>query len=468
MFQGRLAISIWDFILTPFVLFIIFIIAGRNIRQLSEQEPIYEFYLRGLLLRVGGSIVLCIIYVFYYGGGDTINYWGSGIILNKLIFKDFFVYLDIMGGDLSWKNYATFDISTSHPDYMLRDKNAFAVVRFVSPFCLITGNSYVAATALVAWFTYGGIWRMYKVFAELFPAVSRQMAYTCLLVPSVAFWGGGILKDTFTLWGACLFFYGFYKLFIASYSVSRMKYLFLIVLSSYVMISLKPYVFNVLMPTCLLWYITHRIRKIESGFGRALLLPILLIGGSVVVALVINRLGDSLGDFADVNKTVQKAKVTQQDLKRSEYGGNSFDIGNFDGSLGSGLRLFPAAVFAGLFRPTIIDVRNPVMFMSALENLFLLYLFLMTIRKVGLGFFLNTIRTEPILTFAFSFSILMAFAIGLTTSNFGSLVRYRIPVVPFFFTSLYIMQFLKERSDFENDNPGMEYQPEKLDTKTEA
>ncbi len=458
MYNGHPVIGIWDFILTPFILFLIFIISGRSIRTKLETEPIYEFYMKGLMLRLAGSIGFCLVYVFYYGGGDTINYWGSGCTLNRMLNKNLLVYFDILFGDLSWDNYAQFDLATSHPEYMLRDAKAFAVVRFVAPFCLVTIKSYVSATLLVAWFTYSGIWRLYKVFTELFPSLRRQMAYTALFVPSVSFWGGGILKDTFSLWGACLFFYGFYMLFFKG--GGKLKYSALLIIASYVILSLKPYIFQAMLPTCAGWYFVNRLKAVESGFAKALIAPFFLAVGVIFIALVFNQVQGSLGDFSSLDKSIEKAKVTQTDLKRSEYGGNSFDIGTFDGSPLSAAKLFPAAVFAGMFRPTILDVRNPVMFVSALENLMLLYLFLQTVYMVGIGRFISLIRGEPLLVFTISFSILMAFSVGLTTSNFGSLVRYRIPIVPFFFSSMFVIRYLKQKTDFEEANPGLVFQAE--------
>ena len=38
-----------------------------------------------------------------------------------------------------------------------------------------------------------------------------------------------------------------------------------------------------------------------------------------------------------------------------------------------------------------------------------------------------------------TFSLFFAFSVGLTTSNFGSLVRYKIPAMPLYVASLYII-----------------------------
>ena len=45
------------------------------------------------------------------------------------------------------------------------------------------------------------------------------------------------------------------------------------------------------------------------------------------------------------------------------------------------------------------------------------------------------------------FSLFLAFAIGISTSNFGSLVRYKIPVMPFYIASLFIINYYDSLRD---------------------
>ena len=60
------------------------------------------------------------------------------------------------------------------------------------------------------------------------------------------------------------------------------------------------------------------------------------------------------------------------------------------------------------------------------------------------GFFKFFFR-HHLLTFSLVFSLFFAFSVGLTTSNFGSLVRYKIPAEPFYIASMIIINsFLKE------------------------
>jgi hypothetical protein len=39
------------------------------------------------------------------------------------------------------------------------------------------------------------------------------------------------------------------------------------------------------------------------------------------------------------------------------------------------------------------------------------------------------------------FVLILAFGVGTNSGNFGTLVRYKIPLIPFFLSSLFIMRY---------------------------
>jgi hypothetical protein len=51
----------------------------------------------------------------------------------------------------------------------------------------------------------------------------------------------------------------------------------------------------------------------------------------------------------------------------------------------------------------------------------------------------TVISDHPILMCSFIFSILFAFLIGLTTANFGALVRFKIPLVPLYVSTMMVL-----------------------------
>ena len=44
----------------------------------------------------------------------------------------------------------------------------------------------------------------------------------------------------------------------------------------------------------------------------------------------------------------------------------------------------------------------------------------------------------------FVFSLIFAISVGISSGNFGTLVRYKIPLMPFYLAGLYIMQSITQ------------------------
>ncbi|MBQ4230434.1 MAG: hypothetical protein II671_02690, partial [Salinivirgaceae bacterium] len=105
--------------------------------------------------------------------------------------------------------------------------------------------------------------------------------------------------------------------------------------------------------------------------------------------------------------------------------------GEIDPSLGGLLAKAPAAIVAGVFRPFLWESRNVLMLISGLETFAIMLLITYLLFKFGLRRMASVIMRNPFLISAFVFMITYAFFVGLTTANFGALVRYRMPVIVF-------------------------------------
>ena len=90
-----------------------------------------------------------------------------------------------------------------------------------------------------------------------------------------------------------------------------------------------------------------------------------------------------------------------------------------------------------------------MMMVSGLENLFILLFTLYVHYKVKIIGIFKYFNKNSLLTFSLIFSLFFAFAVGISTSNFGSLVRYRIPLLPFYVSSLIIIRYLYEKEKTE-------------------
>ncbi len=154
-----------------------------------------------------------------------------------------------------------------------------------------------------------------------------------------------------------------------------------------------------------------------------------------------------MGKFS-IEQISKTAQITESDLKQDYYGGHSFDIGNFEPTPAGYLKVFPKAFVAGAYRPFIWESGNIVMIMSSLENTFLLFLTLLIFIRNSPYNILKRLFKEPLLFFSFSYSVFFAFAVGLTTANFGALVRFKIAYLPFFVACLYILSRKEKKAEY--------------------
>jgi hypothetical protein len=429
--------------MVPLFLVLAHYFSSRTASKMIGGNPEYKYYRKGLLFKIYAGLAFGLVYAFYYGGGDTMIYWMDAKILNSMILTEPLCYLKIIFGDTRPLWFYCFDLSEYVPHHYLRDQQSYTVSRLSAPFALLSIDSFFGCTILVSWLCFGGIWRLYTVFVEEYPALQKELAIAFLFIPSVAFWGSGIMKDTYTLTAACWMTSSVYGLFLKRRNV--FWNLVYGILAAYVMIVMKPYIFVALLPGTLIWVVFNRIQKIQNQAVKVLSAPVIIMIGFVLGAGVFSQTAGQLQEYGSVDAIVNKAVATQEDLKREAYEGNSFDIGVIDPSIGGMARMAPVAIFAGLFRPTLLDVKNPIMMISALENTALMLFLVYMLYSVGVFSFAKYVFTKPMILFSLVFAVFFAFAVGLTTSNFGSLVRYKIPSVPFLLASLYMMRYSKEK-----------------------
>jgi len=434
-------LSVFDLLLTPIYIFFAWLVANFIKNKNIYNHPEYKYFTYGLLAKITGAIALGLVYFFYYNGGDTTNYYESAQAYVNLFFKNKSDFFEGWLGDAKGIDQYFFDADTGYSVYSHRDPNSFFVVRLLIPLVALGFKSYFASAVLTACVTYTGLWKLYQTFLHEFPNLKRELAIAVFFVPSCVFWGSGIMKDSFTLSAVGWFTYAFYHFFIKK--ERKIIFALQLFISAFIILAIKPYIFFALLPGAILWLSNQQIKKIKNTTMRFFATPFLLLIGALLAYFSLYQMGDSLGMYK-LDTVMDRAVIVQQDMKAEYYGGKTFDIGVFDASTGGVLSKAPIAIFSGIFRPGLWDVKNVVMLVSSLENTYLLILTIfLLIRLKIVGFFL--IRKNPLLLFAMLFSIFFAFSVGLTVANFGSLVRLRIPELPFFLAGLFIMRDLYEK-----------------------
>ena len=427
-----------DWLLLPiylgFILMIGILIKGRIKHPVDK-----KYFMWGLYAKLFGAIAFASIYAYNYGGGDTTSYHKSAHVLINLSHYDFNAFWQLMKGNMEAQYLTAFTADTGYPLYR-HDPQAFAANRFLVPFVWLGAKRFLLSTVVLSFFMYLVVFRFYRFLSDLYPDARRNAAIAVLFVQSVLFWSSGILKDSFTFSFALLCIVSLYHLIIKPQKILR--YLLYLIFSAYIVLSLKPYIFFALFVAALIWLLLVQSKRIKNVFLKTVGVPavsaLIIIGG----IFAINQLGSFVGGYyTDIDKVAKQAVVIQDDLSRATYGENSFDIGNFDPSFSGMLSKFPQAVMAGLYRPFLWESGNLLMIFSGLENILLLLLSLYVLLRAGPLKFIKQVFSDPFIAFCLIYAIILSFFIGLTTANFGALVRYRIPMLPFFTFALIMICF---------------------------
>jgi hypothetical protein len=383
---------------------------------------------------------LVLFIFFYYGGGDTVNFYRDAYPMWQAFFDS-----PILG--LRTVFISMGDFSPDLYPYMSRvyfysagDSDTFNVIRVAAFFSWFTFYTYSCIGLCFAWLSFTGMWKMYRVFYDMYPKLHRPLAWAVFFIPSVYFWGSGVMKDSICMGALGWLFYGFYFGL-----VKRKKFyinILIIVASMLVLYVYKRYILFSFFPAMFLWLFLQYRANIKNKFLKAVAFPVVLAIGLPVTFVILTRItqGDTKYSLENLGNT---AKVSADWLKTvsTREQGSVYSLGELDGSLASTLRVAPQAVWLGLFQPYLWQARNPVMALSAFEATFFL---LITLRILWESGFLGVYRVlldHPITFFCLVVAVLLAFGSAIASSNYGTLVRYRIPMMPFYLGMLYILRY---------------------------
>ena len=434
-------ISNEDLILAP--LYLIFIFALARLIKLNNinQYPEFKYFVKGLWFKIIGVSAFISIYLFYYGGGDTVTYFLGTKALGNLLLHDFSKGFAVLFNANSYENsLSSFNYETGFPPWhYFANKNTFLICRLSAPLYLLGAKSFLITSFLTSVFSYIGVWKFYRLVNILYPGNSKIFAYIILFMPSLIFWGGGIMKDSYMLGATCWITYSFYHVLI-----TRKKIFWnvcFLILNVVMILNCKPYLLISLIPGFLIWVNNSYLKNIKNSIIRVLVFPALILIFTGSGTIIFNGLSDSMGVYGSIDGAIKKAQITQDDLLREwHYGGNNYKLDRIDGSVSGLLSSAPLAIFTAFFRPLPWEIGSPTMVVSAIENTVLSLFVLYYIIRIGPFRFFRITLSDPFLVYCLVFSLFFAFGVGIAGTNFGALVRYKIPLMPFFFSFIYIVR----------------------------
>ena len=431
-----------DLIVTPIWLIIVYVIAYW-VRPLFTDHNTKKYFIPALTVRVIGAIAVGVVYQFYYSGGDTFTYHTRG----SAVIWEAFMDTPSKGVALLFagKERVPELFEYTKQMWFYGDLSSYFVIRVAAVFDLFTFRTYSATAVLFSLISFSGAWAMYQVFYERLKTLHKYLAIAIFFVPSVFFWGSGIFKDTLTLAALGWATYVFDQLMFKRKNIV-VNTIFLFI-ALFIIFTVKKYILLCLAPAFIIWVYAANMAAITPGILKIMVAPFIFAICALFSYYAIVKVAEDDPRYA-IENIAETVKITAYDIR---YGwgardgiGSGYTLGELDGTFLSMLRLMPAAINVALFRPYLWEVKNSLMLLSAFESLGVLVLTLIVLYKTKItGLFKS--GTKPIVFFCLTFSLVFAFAVGISTYNFGTLMRYKIPMMPFFLSAIVLTLFYSKR-----------------------
>lgn len=417
---------------------LIFSVVAYVLRPYLTDKNTKKYFLPALWLKLIGGVCVGLIYYFYYGGGDTVSYFDHGAHHIYRAFLDSplkalkIIFLEnIRVGET---------IEYTAPIWVYRDSASFMTVRFAGFFNLFAFDTYGGTVCWFSFISFLTVWKLYRTVYLRYKDLHFKLALACFFLPSVFFWGSGILKDTITFSAVCLMVSSALEILFLKRKI--IKNILIILAAAFAIYSIKIYILIALIPSLAYLFLFQPIANIKNKGIRLFITPVLftiLAIGSYFGMKVIGE-NSPRYNLENMAYTAQETAKWIHYVSKTE-GGAGYTLGDYDFSAFGVVKKTLPAIWVTLFRPHPWEVKNPVMLLSAIEALFFIYLLFNFILKTKIGKIRHILSQDSMIISFLLFAFIFSWAVGLTTYNFGSLVRYKIPMMPFFVMALYLAQY---------------------------
>lgn len=482
-------------LITAYASLFIFLIAKM---KFFSYEGISRSAIQGVfILKILFGILLSVIYTYYYtdrSTADIYKYFDDSKVLFDALFtkpQDYFQMLFAIGNDTPY-----FDTYYNQMNHWYReyDSNLYndshTVIRFNAVARLFSMGVYNVHTVFICFLSLLGLTAIYKTFIPAMKGKSLLLYGAVFLIPSVLFWGSGVLKEGLLFFGLGFLIYYSHKIIDGELSLKNISW----ILFSIVLLALtKFYVAVAVIPALvanywlertgnkfvLLKYIASYIIIFAIGFSISHPLEVLVQkqkdfinlanGGTYLQRITTEKtdtvyIASGLHEQLEIDRKTKEVEITgkvdycrvwqngklgdevefvgAKNFKETQYRllldygktGSTIEIKKLEPTILSFLKATPKALYNTFFRPFFFESFSPFILMAGFENLFIL---LLTI--VAILFADKKVFREKMFWLCVFFTLVIFALTGLITPVIGAIVRYKIAALPLLLIALFML-----------------------------
>jgi hypothetical protein len=408
---------------TSFFIFLIYRLPFFEATGISKKSISFVF-----ILKIVFGLLLWAIYTFYYPNrstADIYKYFDDSKVMFDALKTAPVHYFKMLFG--IGNNTPEFDSYYSEMHYWARKNgggtfnDGHTVIRFNAFIRLFSQGYYTVHTIFICFISLIGFTAVYKAFIPFLEDKKRELFLAVFLLPSVLFWGSGVLKEGllfFTL--GILIYYAQQQFTWKSFCICLVAGILLALSKFYVWLALLPALFFLLV-------IKNTGTKNTFLKFSIVLILVGLAGVNVDRFSTIQHPLVTLSQKQIEFNSLAEGTITDANHQNIPAAGSRIAIPVLQPTVTSFIKNSPTALWNVMTRPYPWEIRSVMMLLAGLENAFILF-FLITCLIFRLP--LASIKWEYVL-FCLSFAILQFLIIGETTPVLGAIARYKVPSLPF-------------------------------------
>lgn len=378
-----------------------------------------------------------LLYIYYYGGGDSVAFWSGSNNFVELLLKDpgnFFKVFWANSSDDGINVYFSANGITI-PGWIFREQEGYFVSKIGFFFSLLSGGNYLLTSLWFMLLSFVAQWQFFAFIQKNYIVNASKIYWLLLYIPSVSFWCSGISKDTLVLISVL----GITRIAIQFFFLKDWRFgkIVWLLFYSYLLIRTREVIFSIVLVafvTTFLLTLVNNIRQTALRFFARFLM--ITIGfGSIVAITTYSSMSNKVDTY------LSEAEVIQQDFANNElYGGKAYSIGVSEYTLSGMILTAPISIATGVFRPFLWESFSVSLILNGIESILLMYLFfrrnILHYRSFG-----RSLLGNKLVFFSLVIVLLYAFSTGFTSIIFGVLVRLRAPLLIFFGILIYWRDF---------------------------
>lgn len=414
----------------PILYLIFFLYLVWKIKFFDPEGLTKKIIVLAFLLKVIAGFALWAIYTFHYtyrNTSDAYRFFDDAMVIFNATKDQPLDFLQIITGINADSDQVKACLAETNHWYRQYDYGLLnddrTLIRFNALVLFFSFGYYHVHTLFMNFLSLIGLVALFRTFSPLLPQRKTELAAAVFLIPTVVFWGSGVLKEGLILFALGLFCYSFYGLLNTKANTKNLlalagSLLLLVLVKMYVLVCLIPGVVSVLV--------------VKASGNKFILLKFTAI--HLVLILAALNLHRVFPDYniLEILQTKQKDFYNVAELWNA---GSAIDIGRLEPTLISFIKNIPQALTNTFLRPHIFEADSAFLWAAAFENLLILGLaiyYLLHFRKPGT-------EKKTWLWLCLSFVVFLALIIGWTTPIMGAVVRYKLPLLPFLFFILFFI-----------------------------